>query len=219
MAGKSSNVSKIDKILSLQDVINLFEDDEDFLIVGYSLGSIIALKLAKELELRGKKGRLVLIDGSPLLIRQIAKVMAPVPSDEFIQNSILLTCMQLVTPDEYIEQSANVMNKPDWNAKLEAFINVAKKKMIYSEDYGRKMITSLVSNVKLSLNVEKLDFETLDSIPISLFKANLSMIKDIDEDYGLKKYGKLEIDLNVIDGNHYSILSNAQMVDRLNTFA
>lgn len=200
-------------------MINLFEDDEEFLIAGYSLGSLIALKLTKDLELRGKKGRLVLIDGSPLLIRQIAKMMAPVPTDEFIQNSILLTCMLLVTPDEYIEQSGNVMNKTGWNAKLEAFINVAKKRMIYSEDYGRKMITSLISNIKLSLNVERLAFETLDSTPISLFKANLSMVKDIDEDYGLKKYGNLKIELNVIDGNHYSILSNAQIVDRLNKFA
>lgn len=203
----------------MQDVINLFEDDEEFFIVGYSLGSIIALKLAKELELRGMKGRLALIDGSPLLIGQIAKVMAPVPTDDIIQNSILLTCMQLVTPDEYIEQSVNVMTKPNWNAKLDAFINVAKKKMIYSEDYGRKMITSLISNVKLSLNAEKVDFDTLDTTPISLFKADLSMIKDIDEYYGLKKYGKLNIELNVIDGNHYSILSNGQLVDRLNTFA
>lgn len=64
-------------------------------MVGYSFGSIIAIELARRLEVMNFKGRLVLIDGAPEQIRMTNKYYLPNSSDVELQINILITIMEI----------------------------------------------------------------------------------------------------------------------------
>lgn len=63
------------------------EKNEDYGIVGYSYGSILATEIYKELEKLGHKGRCLFIDGSPSLIKKLVNEQFSV-TDEITSNII-----------------------------------------------------------------------------------------------------------------------------------
>lgn len=68
-------------ILSVQEISKaLFEavqqnvyrkDNENFYLVGYSFGAMVAIETAKLLEESGLKGQIVLIDGAPTFLKKL----------------------------------------------------------------------------------------------------------------------------------------------------
>ena len=62
---------------------------KEFLIVGYSFGSLIAIELARLLEVENVFGRLILIDGAPELIKLMIEKYFNYTSKEELQNDIL----------------------------------------------------------------------------------------------------------------------------------
>lgn len=71
------------------------KDGKDFVMVGYSFGSIIAIELARRLETMKFKGRLVLIDGAPEQIRMMNEHYMPSSSDVELQIGILNIIMEI----------------------------------------------------------------------------------------------------------------------------
>jgi len=69
-------------------------DGKDFVMVGYSFGSIIAIELTRRLETMNFKGRLVLIDGAPEQIRSIYKDFVLNYNDADLQIMILIGIME-----------------------------------------------------------------------------------------------------------------------------
>src|SRR5215469_18960502 len=65
------------------------EDSVEFVLVGYSYGSLIAIELVRLLESMNLKGRLILIDGTPELIKTLKETLFPFTTIEEFQNNIL----------------------------------------------------------------------------------------------------------------------------------
>jgi len=63
---------------------------KEFLIVGYSFGSLIAIELARLLEAKNFSGRLILIDGAPDHIKLLLDKFFHYTTEQELQNSILL---------------------------------------------------------------------------------------------------------------------------------
>jgi len=53
----------------LQHILSKLTNGKDFIIVGYSFGSFIAIEVTRKLEDMNFKGQLVLIDGTPELLQ------------------------------------------------------------------------------------------------------------------------------------------------------
>jgi len=79
----------------LQHILSKLRDGKDFVMVGYSFGSIIANELTRRLEIMNFKGRLVLINGAPEQIRSIYKDLVSNYNDVDLQISILITIMEI----------------------------------------------------------------------------------------------------------------------------
>lgn len=203
--------------LTLQDVLELYSGNEKFALIGYSFGSLLTLEVAKLLESKGKKGSVTFIDGSPQFIHKVANLVVPDGNDESIQAIILLTCSRLLFPDEHNEIVKRVFSHNSWETKLQSFADVAKERSQYSAEYGSKMLTALINRLKISLNADKLSLPSLSSSTVvSLIKPSESSAKGLDEDYGLGKLCSQKISVNIIDGNHASMLSNPELVKLLN---
>lgn len=196
--------------------MQLFSGSEKFFLVGYSFGSLLTLEIAKLLESKGKTGSVTLIDGSPQFIHKVANQAVPVNTDENIQSIIILTCVRLLFPEEFHEVAKMVFANNTWEARLQAFVDIGQTKSKYSAEYGSKMLKALVHRLKISLDAGKLSLPTLSKTPISLIRPADSSAKDFEEDYGLGQYSAKKVDVNVIDGNHATILSNPELAKLLN---
>lgn len=81
------------------------KEQKDFLIVGYSFGSLIAIELARLLEAKNFFGRLILIDGAPDFMKFLIEILFNHTSQQEIQNNILLNFMETyLKSDEMVSQ-------------------------------------------------------------------------------------------------------------------
>lgn len=71
------------------------KDQKEFLIMGYSFGSLIAIELARLLEAKNFSGRLILIDGAPDQMIFLSKKFFYNTSEQKLQNNILLYLARL----------------------------------------------------------------------------------------------------------------------------
>lgn len=72
--------------------------NQDFVIVGYSMGSLIAIELTRKLEQLNLQGRLVLIDGAPEQIKALANQFLPFTTFGELENNVLLSIMDTIQP-------------------------------------------------------------------------------------------------------------------------
>lgn len=176
----------------------------------------MALEIGKLLELKGREGSVTIIDGSPEFIHKVANQIVPDNTDENIQSVILLTSARLLFPKEYHEVAENVFANHTWESRLKSFATVAKERSQYSAEYGSKMLTALINRLKISLDADKLSLPILNKTPITLIRPTESSTANLDEDYGLGKYCSHKVNVNVIEGNHASMLSNPILTTLLN---
>jgi len=79
----------------LQHILPKLKDGKDFVMVGYSFGSIIAIELTRKLEAMSFKGRLILIDGAPEQMRMMYKDFVSDSKDVNLQILVLINIMKL----------------------------------------------------------------------------------------------------------------------------
>lgn len=73
--------------------------EKDFVMIGYSFGSIIAIEITRKLEAMNFKGRLVLIDGAPEQIRTMYKHITSDSNDADLQNIVLTNIMEIYSSE------------------------------------------------------------------------------------------------------------------------
>ena len=81
----------------LQHILSILTNGKDFVMVGYSFGSLIATEITRRLEAMNFKGRLILIDGAPELLRRIYKYYMP-KSELDLQIYVLTNIMEIYSP-------------------------------------------------------------------------------------------------------------------------
>lgn len=74
--------------------------DQDFLILGYSFGGLIALEIVKLLEKNNRKGKLWLIDSAPKFLKMITEltILGDKSKEDTIQVQIIVKFIDLVWP-------------------------------------------------------------------------------------------------------------------------
>lgn len=175
----------------------------------------MALKLSSFLESNNKVGNTVIVDGSPTFLTEISQQLLPTDyNDDHIQGIILLSCIKLLFREGSQEITKKVFACSTFQDRLETFLKAAAERSEYSIDYGRKMITGLMNRIKISLNATNLSYPVLKN-PLTFVKASESSLGGIGDDYGLKKYVDGDVKINVVKGDHLTILSNPDLIDIL----
>lgn len=190
---------------------------DNFYLIGYSFGSLITLKLANILEENGFRGQILLIDGAPMFVNRLAADQLPIDStDEFIQTVLLSTIVPTVFPQDNGEFTKVILSLTTWKSRINKLIELSKNQKLYSDNYIREMSNALFNRIIIILNIDLNSFKTLNNTPISFVRPLQASIVDIDEDYGLSKYSKQEINLKFVEGNHMSMLDNSNLTDFIN---
>lgn len=193
----------------------MFQDMDTFNLIGYSFGSLICLELASILEKNGKKGKLVLIDGAPLFIKKLVSndVFA---DDEALQNYLLSTIIVLLFPEDYDFIAKNVVAKPSFDVKIDKLIEFTSKQNLYSSNFVKNILKALFNRTKMLITLDVDAFEILQFTPLSLIRPTEASVIEIDEDYALQKYCPQKINLQFVDGNHFTVLDNLKLSEIIN---
>ncbi|XP_070507532.1 fatty acid synthase-like [Chironomus tepperi] len=217
---KSYDATTLQDILSIiwNDIIDLFSENEKFLIIGYSFGSLIALKIANILESLDKTGNLVMIDGSPHFVKKLAENLLSdvIQDDEKIRERISIMSIKALEPSMSENVIKDILSLGTFKEQFEKFKDISKSNFDYSQNYIQEFNEGMFNRSKIALDVNENSLPSLHRTPISLLKSTESSLVNISDDYELKKFSSQNINVHKIAGNHQSMLGNLELVEVLN---
>jgi len=197
-----------------QDVFT--KDKEKFYVVGYSFGAMVAIEVAKLLEETGLRGQIVLIDGAPTFLKKLVVDQMPTPhTDDAVQMVLISGIIRTIFPEESIDVSQIMKNYPTWESRIEKLLELSSDQFLYSTDYLRKMAYCLYQRIKMVIDY-KIDSSIILRSPITLVRPTEISIVDVEEDYGIHKLTNGTSDVRYVEGNHFTMLEHAKLIEILN---
>uniref|UniRef100_A0A182IQL4 Fatty acid synthase n=1 Tax=Anopheles atroparvus TaxID=41427 RepID=A0A182IQL4_ANOAO len=191
----------------------VFAKAEQFLVIGYSFGALLALDIVKRLEARSLHGKLMLIDGSPLYLQRFASNHLSGIDDEHLQMTILTLVLSFVLPSATFDIIETIMEQSTYAKRIAKTMEMARDSNPFSEEYSRKMLRILFYRIKVAMNMAIDAREKIDS-PLVLVRSGV--IRDIEEDYGLKEFTTSSMIVKIIDGTHQTMLANPELIEIIN---
>ncbi|XP_072750344.1 fatty acid synthase-like [Anoplolepis gracilipes] len=200
----------------LQHILNKKKLNRDFVIVGYSMGSLIAIELARKLEEMNLQGRLVLIDGAPEQMKAMANQYLPFTTIVELENNVLLGIMDTIQPALSGKLLLELNKCMNWAEKLDIFISHVPSSYTHLSVENNKSLCTTI--YKRLIAVHKYDVTQFSKIksPITLLKPTIQALPFTREDYGLHKITKGKVEMFYIDGNHVTMMNNDKVVAAIN---
>ncbi|XP_036148675.1 fatty acid synthase isoform X2 [Monomorium pharaonis] len=216
-----NNTNATDVILETTDrflnhILPKLRGGKDFVMVGYSFGSIIAIEITRRLEALNVKGRLVLIDGAPEQMRIMYKHVTSNFNDADLQFAVLINIMEMYsgTSKEIIME---LQKCNTWEERYNIF---AKSFLVMNTSLSPVNLKTLCTTVyKHSSALRHYDPSTLPPIksPIILLKPTQPLHTLMtDEDYGLHKITQNTVQVHYVNGTHVTILRNEKVSTAIN---
>ncbi|XP_040165772.1 fatty acid synthase-like [Anopheles arabiensis] len=191
----------------------VFAKAEQFLVIGYSFGALLALEVVKRLEARPLRGKLMLIDGSPLYLQRFASHHLSGFDDEHLQMAILTLVLRFSLPSVSNEILSSIMGEATYENRVTKMLDIGRESNPFSEEYTRKMMRVLLFRLKAAMNMSTEVKEKLAS-PLVLVRSGT--IGDIEEDYGLTEFTSSSMIVKIIDGTHQTMLANMELLEIIN---
>lgn len=199
-------------------MLDLYADNDAFFLVAHSFGTLLTLEIAKTLESRGRIGKVVMIDGSPLFFKHFATSLGSLETpDEFIQNEILSTLVRMDFPEKHQEIMKEALSGVDFESKVESFITFYQSSKNFERKYSKDWIVALFKRFKMAQTLNETSFSYLKSTKISLVVPSDKLLNDLPEDYNLNRYCSQTVETLVINGNHLSILQHIELSKFINS--
>ncbi|XP_025994131.1 fatty acid synthase isoform X2 [Solenopsis invicta] len=198
-------------------ILPKLKGEKDFVMIGYSFGSIIAIEITRKLEAMNFKGRLILIDGAPEQIRTMYKHIISDSNDADLQNIVLTNIMEIYSSETSEKIVLELEKYNTWEEKYNIF---AKQFLVMNTSLSPANLKTLCTTVyKHSIAIRYYDPSTLPPIksPIILLKPTHSLYTSmIEEDYGLLKVSENVVKVHYVEGTHVTILKNEEVLAAIN---
>lgn len=196
----------------------VFNVNENYVIVGYSFGSLVAIEVAKRLQSKRMHGKLLLLDGAPKFLKLLSlKQLGDNPTDEEVQKVLMPIVVSIAFPNQSIDKILSTMTVSSLDDQMDKLIELTKDRNAYSPDYMKKMTKALFKRMKMAALLELEENQPLD-VPIMLVRPTELSYANIEEDYGLSNYTTGEITLRIIEGSHMTMLENPALLEIINSF-
>ena len=207
-----SNLDELTRKLE-SNMIELFKDVDNFILIGHCFGALLALKIAKILENNGKVGQIIQLNGSPQFNSRFARKML---NDGLFGDMKGYISMLLF--DHYQSKLNPNLTKiliekhNDWEYKTKELLSLSRKQIPPKYDHLMEDFPAAFTNrLNISLSTKENDFCFLKSTKISLIKANKCSLNGIHRDYGLSKYTSGDVKIKIVEGNHEMLLDNPKL--------
>ncbi|XP_032674560.1 fatty acid synthase-like isoform X2 [Odontomachus brunneus] len=217
----ANNISTCESVLQsavtlLPHVLTRMKNSKNFVLVGYSYGSVICIELARLLEAKSFTGRLILIDGTPEQMKTMKEQYFPFTTIQEFQNNVLLGLMDLFYSTDSTMIRLELSKHDTWEQKLDAFIGCIPDEFshIHFESY-RIYATSIYKHL---LALDEYDTSSLPLLksPILLLKPTVLSMHYRQDDYDLSKMTKGSAQIHYVEGNHFTMLENDEITAAIN---
>lgn len=205
-----------------------------FTIVAYSFGTLVALELMALLERAGyDKGNLILIDGAPSLIEQVVTMYLPIDSEKKMEIALLFKFLSHLYPINtlmqyqvsklsnavvffllYILLQEALETCDTFENKIDFLLNNLHLNEIYSKYYLKLLGTVFLKRFQAIKQYRK-SFDKIAS-QVYLFKAKIPIVSHMEEDFRLSELCQQEIVVNILEGDHVTILENMELSNWIN---
>ncbi|KAL6436166.1 hypothetical protein ACFW04_005722 [Cataglyphis niger] len=162
------------------------------------------------------QGRLVLIDGAPEQIKALVNQFLPFTTFVELENNVLLSIMDIIQPALSGKFLLELNKCTNWDEKLDTFItHIPSSYTQLSTDNNKSLCTTIYER---AIAVHKYDVTQLPKIesPIILLKPMIKSLSFLQEDYGLNKITKGNVDVCYIEGNHVTMMDSNKIVAAIN---
>lgn len=198
----------------IDDVLKLYKDETEFVLVGYSFGSAIALKICELFESMGKQGKLIFVDGSPSSIRMnISESVPHEPTDDDIQNYIFIELGKRASGTIAVDELRNIVYQSTWKGRVEEFVKYIKDEQ--SKEFVRKNLELLFNQLRMFMN-ENFNFTISENVKVALIKP-CDISSKISHDYGIREYCRGEIRIESVQGDHCTVIESRDILDIINS--
>jgi fatty acid synthase len=214
---ESSECTAVEDILEIIEpqILNLYSDCDNFVLVAHSFSVILALKIAQTLEVKGKRGKIIVLDSSPQFIKRYALLKSTDDRDEKMKTTLSRTLFEsfMTYADPQVAKAA-FYDHEKWEDKLDALLKNSADRIPYTFAFiKRNIFTALVNRFFMALNVKEELLSVLKTTRISLIKAAKSSVNGMQKDFGLSRYCSGAIDVETLDGDHVTITVHPQLPD------
>lgn len=187
------------------------------MVIGYSFGALVAIEVARILEISGLSGHILCIDGSPVFLKKL--VLKSIKADHFslrklenlILDNIASTCLPTLNLETFNER---LFMLDDWQPKIQSLIDllaVSECKII--EKYLLEAVTGFYNR-----SVATFFYSITNRIQsdVTLVRPTEASITDIDDMYELHSHTEGTVSLKYVEGNHHSVLESSSLANIVN---
>ncbi|KAJ8963947.1 hypothetical protein NQ314_005278 [Rhamnusium bicolor] len=187
-------------------------ENEPFQFLAYSYGVVVAMEVVNILESKGYAGKIICLDGSPLMMKQISNTFN-FQSEENLQTSIIYQVLSILVPNNIISSHKETFFKcKSWEDRLNLLYKITKDYSTLEENYQRTLANSLYERIK-ALNIYNPSYSKLKS-KVKLYKAKEASIRGLPEDHELSQLFENPVEVKIFEGNH-SCLKKTQNLRKL----
>ncbi|XP_025158082.1 fatty acid synthase-like [Harpegnathos saltator] len=201
----------------LPHIISKMEGSAEFIIVGYSYGSLIAIELMRLLEARNFTGRLILIDGTPDYMKTLKDQYFPFTNLQEFQNNVLLGLIDLFYSVDNTSVLLELSKHDTWEKKWDAVVKCLSDDIVQVTSLENYKIycTTIYKHL---IAIHEYDASSLPPLksPILLLKPTTSNLPSADENSDLKKVTEGNVQVRRVEGNHLTMLENDELADIIN---
>ncbi|XP_031358296.1 fatty acid synthase-like [Photinus pyralis] len=191
--------------------------EHHFNLVAYSYGCAVALELASTLEVRGLIGKVILIDGSPEMLKELIKQQFPSEHEPeaSLETAVLFNIITSYTPLEAtVALREAVRQLGTLEERVEYLLEVMPEEIPHSKEYQKQVAMAVCTKTKALYNYEA-KFPKLKS-EVTLIKPNEASVVNYDQDYGLQKLCEKPVRVHTVEGTHETIVQNPELADYIN---
>ncbi|XP_050301861.1 fatty acid synthase [Anthonomus grandis grandis] len=174
-------------------------------LVGYSFGAVVAFEMGVLLEKQGEKVNLFFIDGSPgYVATHTGKARSKIHKSEAAEQSEAMSFF--ITQFKDIDQQKvvqDLLNLKSLNERVAKTVEILGKSLPFPADQVSAAALSFYLKLKAA---DQYKPQNKFNGPVSLVKAKDNFV-DLDEDYGLSKVCTMKPKVEVLSGDHRSILT------------
>jgi fatty acid synthase len=206
----------------IENVLKLFSNVENFILLGHSLGAVLSLKIAKKLEDCGKRGQIILIDGSPEFC---AKFATHSYKDESLKNFeyyIAKIVYDILKPyNDFKIPPPDINNFDNWMKMTREIItsaSIENELLALHFKYIVDITTSYKNRLNITLNLKSEEFDVLETTNVSLIKASVTTVSEISDDYGLSAFSSQNVSVKSLSGDHLTVLQNPELFEIIKNF-
>ncbi|XP_045453921.1 fatty acid synthase-like [Melitaea cinxia] len=187
-----------------------------YILLGYSFGTLLVLKLAQILESEGHSGRVFCIDGSPEFLKVVTMSNFSFKNDTELQNRLICYTIDLVAPRNKVTNT--LMDKlkdiESYDERIKYGIKACPAQKIYSDKFVESVAKAFYNRAKIVLSrneIKKI------KAPIVLIRPKENSYNALKENYGLDGFTDSYVTVHLLEENHITIIDSKECANIINS--